>query len=109
MKEFTTLLFDKVPGLEGFKSSASDILRDWQQYKSIVPVNGAIMLDPTLEKCLLVRGYKSNAGWGFPRGKVAKDEDDVSCAIREVKEETGFDIAPYIQANEFVEVVRGVV
>ncbi|CAI4218089.1 unnamed protein product [Parascedosporium putredinis] len=28
----------------------------------------------------------------FPRGKINKDEDDLDCAIREVYEETGFDI-----------------
>ena len=45
---------------------------------------GAVLLDPTLRKCLLVRGFSSQASWGFPRGKVAKGEPDVSCAIREV-------------------------
>ena len=89
IKEFTALLFDKVPGLESFKGQTQDILRDWQQYKAIVPVNGAILLDPTMNKCLLVRGYKSGASWGFPRGKVAKDESDMACAHREVLEETG--------------------
>jgi len=28
----------------------------------------------------------------FPRGKINKDEKDLDCAIREVYEETGFDI-----------------
>lgn len=27
--------------------------------------------------------------WTFPKGKVEEDEDDVSCALREVAEETG--------------------
>ncbi len=28
----------------------------------------------------------------FPRGKINKDEDDIDCAIREVYEETGYDL-----------------
>lgn len=69
-----------------------------------MPVNGGILLDPTMNKCLLVRGYKSGASWGFPRGKVAKDESDMACAIREVLEETGFDISSRINAEDYVEV-----
>lgn len=49
-----------------------------------IPTMGAIILDPTMEKCLLVRGWKATSGWGFPRGKVSKDESDAECAIREV-------------------------
>ena len=45
---------------------------------------GAILLDPDMTKCLLVRGYKKDAGWGFPRGKLSKDETDAQCAEREV-------------------------
>lgn len=43
------------------------------------------MLDPRMEKCLLVRGWKRDAGWGFPRGKTSYGENDVECAIREVR------------------------
>lgn len=43
------------------------------------------MLTPDMTKCLLVRGYKKDAGWGFPRGKLSKDESDAQCAVREVR------------------------
>lgn len=46
---------------------------------------GAILLTPDCTKCLLVRGYKRDAGWGFPRGKLSKDETDAQCAQREVR------------------------
>lgn len=46
--------------------------------------SGAIMLDPMMTKCLLVKGWKKDAGWGFPRGKISANEPDVQCAIREV-------------------------
>ena len=45
---------------------------------------GAILLNVAMDKCLLVRGYKDSASWGFPKGKVAKEESDRACAIREV-------------------------
>ncbi|ORX82751.1 DCP2-domain-containing protein [Basidiobolus meristosporus CBS 931.73] len=78
---------------------------DFLQYKFRVPVCGAIILNEKLDKCLLVKGWTSRSGWGFPRGKINKDEQDSTCAIREVLEETGFDISPYIQDKQFIEVV----
>ena len=45
---------------------------------------GAILLNLDMTKCLLVRGFHAAAAWGFPRGKIAKDETDAQCAIREV-------------------------
>lgn len=39
----------------------------------------------TLATVLLVRGYKGASCWGFPRGKIMKDESDADCAVREVR------------------------
>lgn len=61
-------------------------------YKSRVPVRGAIMLNSAMDQVVLVKGWKKGANWSFPRGKINKDEDDLDCAIREVYEETGYDI-----------------
>ncbi len=61
-------------------------------YKSRVPVRGAIMLNEDMDQVVLVKGWKKGANWSFPRGKINKDEDDLDCAVREVYEETGFDI-----------------
>lgn len=74
-------------------------------YKTRVPVRGAIMLNPTMDKCLLVKGWKKGASWSFPRGKINKDEDDMVCAVREVLEETGFDCDGMARKDDFVEVV----
>jgi mRNA-decapping enzyme subunit 2 len=38
----------------------------------------------------MVRGWKSNAGWCFPRGKINSEESEVACAIREVRIESDF-------------------
>lgn len=49
-----------------------------------VPVMGAIMVNPGLDKCLLVKSWGAGGAWGFPRGKIAQDETDLQCAQREV-------------------------
>lgn len=72
-------------------------------YKTRVPVRGAIILNPTMDKCLLVKGWKKGASWSFPRGKINKDEDDLVCAIREVREETGFDCERFARKEDFVD------
>ena len=33
---------------------------------------------------LLVQGYLAKSGWGFPKGKVNKEEAPHDCAAREV-------------------------
>ncbi|CRK13732.1 hypothetical protein BN1723_001992 [Verticillium longisporum] len=45
-----------------------------------------------MDSTVLVKGWKKGANWSFPRGKINKDEDDLECAIREVYEETGYDL-----------------
>lgn len=84
LKEFTGLLFGHCPGLTPFKHLLDDIYNKFNRFKQSVPTMGAILLDPSMEKCLLVRGISQSHGWGFPKGKVAKDESDQDCAIREV-------------------------
>lgn len=72
-------------------------------YKTRVPVRGAIILNLAMDKCLLVKGWKKGASWSFPRGKINKDEDDLVCAIREVREETGFDCEGFAKKEHFVD------
>lgn len=50
------------------------------------------MLNDAMDEVILVKGWKKGANWSFPRGKINKDEKDLDCAIREVYEETGFEI-----------------
>lgn len=62
------------------------------KYKTRVPVRGAIMLNEAMDAVVLVKGWKKNANWSFPRGKINKEEPDLACAVREVYEETGYDL-----------------
>ncbi|KAI9837271.1 MAG: hypothetical protein M1819_000345 [Sarea resinae] len=50
------------------------------------------MLNESMDEVVLVKGWKKGANWSFPRGKINKDEKDLDCAVREVYEETGFDV-----------------
>ncbi|KAH1246716.1 mRNA-decapping enzyme subunit 2 [Glycine max] len=57
-------------------------------------------------QCLLVKGWKGSS-WSFPHGKKSKDEEDHACAIREVMEETGFDVSKLLNKDEYLEVIFG--
>lgn len=50
------------------------------------------MLNQEMDQVVLVKGWKKSASWSFPRGKINKDEPDLECAIREVHEETGYNL-----------------
>ena len=65
-------------------------------------------------KVLLIQQKKGN--WGFPKGRVEKNETECETAIREVKEETNLDVkiedvnkkyvdSYFAKKNEFKEVV----
>ncbi|KAJ9684604.1 hypothetical protein PVL29_016865 [Vitis rotundifolia] len=106
LKEFTSLLFNSCDVLRPYVAHIDDIFKDFTSYKVRVPVTGAIILDETFERCLLVKGWKGTS-WSFPRGKKNKDEEDHMCAIREVKEETGFDVSKLLNQDEYIEEIFG--
>jgi 8-oxo-dGTP pyrophosphatase MutT (NUDIX family) len=76
------------------------------QYRFRIPVCGAIILNETLDKCLLVKGWSSKSGWGFPKGKINQSEEYAHCAVREVMEETGYDISPLMTDTYFERTMR---
>ncbi|KAG4127407.1 hypothetical protein ERO13_D10G214000v2 [Gossypium hirsutum] len=106
LKEFTSLLFNSCDVLRPYVAHIDDIFKDFTDYKVRVPVTGAIILDETYERCILVKGWKGTS-WSFPRGKKNKDEEDHACAIREVLEETGFDVSALLNKDEYIEVIFG--
>lgn len=55
-------------------------------------MRGAILLNREMSEVVLVKGWSKKAKWSFPRGKINKEERDLDCAIREVYEETGYDV-----------------
>ncbi|KAF2156676.1 DCP2-domain-containing protein [Myriangium duriaei CBS 260.36] len=93
LKQFCLKIFQHCPLLSAFSDEQHlAAYQDFLGYKTRVPVRGAIMLNDEMDKVVLVKGWKNNASWSFPRGKINKDEKDLDCAIREVYEETGLDL-----------------
>eukprot|EP01112_Ceratiomyxa_fruticulosa_P014537 TRINITY_DN4171_c0_g1_i2.p1 TRINITY_DN4171_c0_g1~~TRINITY_DN4171_c0_g1_i2.p1 ORF type:complete len:452 (+),score=96.59 TRINITY_DN4171_c0_g1_i2:336-1691(+) len=77
------------------------LMRRFDSYKRSLPRCGAVILNQDLTKVLLV--LEIRGGWGFPKGKLKEGEEDHVVAIREVFEEIGFDIGPFISQDEFIE------
>ncbi|KAJ4979783.1 hypothetical protein NE237_010563 [Protea cynaroides] len=107
LKEFASLMFNSCAALRPYIAHIDDIYKDFTSYKVRVPVTGAIILDECYERCLLVKGWKPGSSWSFPRGKKNKDEEDHTCAIREVLEETGFDVSKFLKIDDYLEVTIG--
>jgi mRNA-decapping enzyme subunit 2 len=103
LKKFSAMLFRACPMLHQWSHDHEHAFNTFMQYKTRVPVCGAIMLNDTWEKCVLVKGWKSSSGWGFPKGKINEDEPEHSCAIREVLEETGYNLASQINKDDVIE------
>jgi len=78
------------------------ILSNWRKQKRFLPARGAILLDPTFTKCVLVADY-NNGQWSFPKGRLEVEESDVTAAIREVNEECGIDITTYINPQWYIQ------
>ena len=74
-----------MPGLQPYHHQLEEIYGRFNAYKQTIPTMGAIILEPNTEKCLLVKGYRAADGWGFPTGKINRDEADDSCAVREAR------------------------
>ncbi|KAL8938965.1 MAG: hypothetical protein Q9216_003613 [Gyalolechia sp. 2 TL-2023] len=93
LRNFCLRIFQHCPLLSEFSPyHHATAFEEFLAYKTRVPVRGAIMLNDDMNEVILVKGWKKGANWSFPRGKINKDESDLACAIREVYEETGFDV-----------------
>lgn len=93
LRQFCLALFQHCPLLKGFSDEMHiAAYEEFLAYKVRVPVRGAILMSEDMERLVLVKGWKKGASWSFPRGKINKNERDLDCAIREVYEETGYDV-----------------
>lgn len=92
LRDFCHRIFKHCPLLAPFADHHMKAFEEFMEYKQRIPVRGAILLNEAMDSAVLVKGWKSGAGWSFPRGKINMDEDDLDCAIREVDEEIGFDL-----------------
>ncbi|KAL0951207.1 hypothetical protein HGRIS_007932 [Hohenbuehelia grisea] len=97
------MLFHACPPLHQWRHDHDQAFNTFLQYKTQVPVCGAIMLNETWDKCVLVKGWKASSGWGFPKGKINESEPQHLCAVREVLEETGYNLADQINPEHVLE------
>lgn len=68
--------------------------------KDVIPRYGAVLFNREMTHILLVKGYfaeKNN--WYCPKGQIDAGETPLSCAIKEVYQETGFDISNNVHRN----------
>ena len=63
---------------------------------------GILFFDKNKNKVLLVQS-KGNL-WGIPKGTFEEGETKEECAIREVREETGFNIDPFELNDNYIKV-----
>ena len=63
----------------------------WTRIQQTIPVASVVLLDDSLENCLLVECFFKKT-WLFPGGKVEQGESFKMCAIRETMEEISLDI-----------------
>lgn len=96
LKSFAAHIFAHSPMLQPYVSDVDSLTSQFKSYKQEVPTCGAALLNPDMTKVVLVCGWGKYGKWGFPRGKIANDETELHAAIREVKEETGFDVTPLL-------------
>jgi len=107
MRDFAIKIFAHTAFLQGYVNGFDTIFTNWQEYKRGVPTFGAIILNTNLTKVVMVQGWGGKS-WGWPKGKLNKDESDAVCAAREVYEEIGFDVTPYVdEENELTAKMHG--
>lgn len=78
-------------------------MKAFNDYRWSVPVCGCIMLNDAMDKVLLVKGWSEWSNWTFPKGKIARDEEKLPCAVREVIEETSYDCGPLVNEADFID------
>ncbi|XP_053668122.1 m7GpppN-mRNA hydrolase [Anopheles marshallii] len=105
IKQFAQQMFKHVPFLQPHWPNVDTVLEDWKQYKLTVPTYGAILLSEDMKHVLLVQSFWAKSSWGFPKGKINENEEPANCAIREVYEETGYDISKLIVPTEYIDVI----
>ncbi|KAI9492579.1 DCP2-domain-containing protein [Zychaea mexicana] len=106
LKTFSEKIFKHCPLMEQWAHQHERAYANFMQYRFRIPVCGAILLNETLDQCVLVKGWSSKSGWSFPRGKINQDEEFDHCAVREVFEETGYDISPLIKDTYLEATIR---
>ena len=98
-------VFSMIPYLNEDAKDLKTKLEEYTESTFEVPRAGAIIVNPDKTKLVMVKSIISSKS-GFPKGKVNQYEDTYEAAIREVREEIGFDIRPYTTPDAFVKTTK---
>jgi mRNA-decapping enzyme subunit 2 len=98
-------MFQSVELLKPLRKHYEELFNEFRAYKGKIPVCGCVLLDATLTKVVLVQNW-AKTSWGLPKGKLNQNEKKAECAIREVGEETGYDVLLSFTQEEALEVVN---
>ncbi len=105
LEGFTQALFTRSECLQHLQARHEDLVKSFNSYKYAVPVYGCVLLNPRMDKVLLVCNWEGTA-WSLPRGKVNEGETAADCAAREVLEETGYDVAGRLREEDAFTMVQ---
>jgi mRNA-decapping enzyme subunit 2 len=101
LKNFAKKIFEHCELLKNKSNQFQELFENYANYKSKIPVCGCILLNPGMNKVVLVCNWDGKS-WSFPRGKIDENEIEFNCAMREVAEETGFNPEQHCNENEFL-------
>lgn len=99
---FARKMFDEYPPLNPFVPKFQEMLSAMKDYKRNIPVCGGVILNPQMNRILLVRGVKSSDSFSFPRGKINSGESPIACAAREIYEEAGLKVDHLLHEKDCV-------
>lgn len=106
IRAFGERMFRSVPFLKPHLKQYDKLFERFRSYMNGVTVCGVILLDQTLSKALLVKGWGKGSTWTFPRGKINRDESHVDCAVREALEEIGFNAAGLVKEENMISMTK---
>lgn len=101
LKQFAKKIFEHCDLLKNKMNQFPALFESFANYKAKIPVCGCILLNPSMNKLVLVCNWDGKS-WSFPRGKIDEKETEYACAIREVYEETGYNPSSHCNENEFL-------
>ncbi|KAA8499128.1 m7GpppN-mRNA hydrolase [Porphyridium purpureum] len=102
-KEFARMLFRHSELLRPRYDEFEALFAEFQSYKREVPSCGIALCNQAFTKVILVKAWNVKGKWGLPKGKLAKDEHEMTCARREVFEETGFDAGNLLREDDYLD------
>jgi len=96
-RSFCQMMFRRSLVLRPYLPRFDRLYTDFQRYVNTIHVYGCMLWSTDRTRLLLVRG--PTGYWSFPKGKVNQQESGLGCARREVREETGIDVGPFLTST----------